>query len=547
MTTRRCAIYTRKSSEEGLEQSFNSLDAQREACAAYIQSQKSEGWRALPAHYDDGGFSGGTMKRPALSRLLRDIAAGRVDVVVVYKVDRLTRALADFAKIVEIFDRHGVSFVSVTQAFNTTSSMGRLTLNVLLSFAQFEREVTGERIRDKIAASKAKGMWMGGQPPLGYDVKDRRLIVVPDEAEKVRHIFSRYLALRSVVALADELKQNGISTKARKRQDGTPYGGGPFSRGALFHLLRNRIYIGDIVHKQRSYAGAHDPIVEANVFEEVQRQLTSGAVQRSTNRSQSAPLRGRVFDSLGNRMTPCHAYGKTGTKYRYYVSTNDGARRDGGSDHVARVSANPLEELVLDRLRGLFLQPNASWPELDNCLRKVEVYARSIALEVNAPKGFVTPDTSLQAGKIIPISETLVRLETPACMQPRKGTVTVSAPAARVSRAHFDRPLIEGLRRAHRELRNHGVGLDIGDDMALAAGLPDPYLRRIAALAFLAPDIQKDILTGRQPAGLSLKRVTETKLPLAWREQRLLLGFGLETSCGDSALGPSEAAIRQAE
>lgn len=312
MTAKRCAIYTRKSSEEGLEQSFNSLDAQREACAAYIQSQRSEGWRALRGHYDDGGFSGGTMERPALSRLLQDIASGCVDVVVVYKVDRLTRALADFAKIVEVFDRHGVSFVSVTQAFNTTSSMGRLTLNVLLSFAQFEREVTGERIRDKIAASKAKGMWMGGLPPLGYDVRDRKLIVVPEEAEKVRHIFSRYLVLESVTALAKELRHSGIGSKTRQRSDGARYGGGPFGRGALFHLLRNRIYIGDIVHKQQSYPGVHDGIVEVDVFEEVQRQLSAGAVQRSTSSSQSAPLKGRVFDALGNRMTPSHAYGKTG-------------------------------------------------------------------------------------------------------------------------------------------------------------------------------------------------------------------------------------------
>ena len=526
MTTRRCAIYTRKSSEEGLEQSFNSLDAQREACAAYIQSQKSEGWKALPTHYDDGGFSGGTMERPALSRLLQDIAAGRVDVLVVYKVDRLTRALAEFAKIVEIFDRHGVSFVSVTQAFNMTSSMGRLTLNVLLSFAQFEREVTGERIRDKIAASKAKGMWMGGQPPLGYDVKDRKLIIVDDEAEKVRHIFSRYLELRSVVTLAAELKQNSISTKARKRQDGTSYGGGPFSRGALFHLLRKRIYVGDIVHKQRSYVGAHDAIVEVDVFEEVQQQLTSGAVQRSTSRSQSAPLRGRVFDALGNRMTPCHAYGKTGAKYRYYVSADRGARRDAPSDYVTRVSANPLEELVLDRLRGFFRQPNASWPELGDRLHKVEVSARSVALEVNVPEEFVSVDTSMEATTITRTSDTLVRLKTLACMQPRKGTVTVSAPVARVRRAHFDAPLIDALRRAHREVAKHGINAGRGELGDQARGLPDPYLRRIACLAFLAPDIQHSILSGRQPAGLSLNRLTQIQLPLDWEEQRERLGFG---------------------
>jgi hypothetical protein len=368
-------------------------------------------------------------------------------------------------------------------------------------------------------------MWMGGQPPLGYEVKDRKLIIVDDEAEKVRHIFSRYLALRSVVALADELKKNGISTKARKRQDGTPYGGGPFSRGALFHLLRNRIYVGDIVHKQRSYAGAHDAIIQVDVFEEVQRQLTSGAVQRSTSRSQSAPLRGRVFDSLGNRMTPCHAYGKTGTKYRYYVSADGGARRDDGSDHVSRVSANPLEELVLDRLRGVFRQPNASWPELADRLHKAEVYARSVALEVNVSKDIVGPDTLIDATTITWVSDTLVRLETAACMQPRRGTVTVSAPAAHLSRAHLDRPLIAALRRAHRELSAIGANPNGTDNLANARGLPDPYLRRIAGLAFLAPDIQQSILVGRQPAGLTLKRLIGSELPLDWREQRRRLGF----------------------
>lgn len=252
---------------------------------------------------------------------------------------------------------------------NTTTHKARDPIRV----AQFEREVTGERIRDKIAAYKAKGMWMGGQPPLGYDVKDRKLIVVPDEAEKVRQIFSRYLELRSVTGLAQELRTSGVGSKIRQRPDGSFHGGRPFSRGALFHLLRNRIYVGDIVHKQNSYAGAHEAIVEVDVFDEVQRQLTSGAVQRSTSRSQSAPLRGRVFDSLGNRMTPCHAYGKSGAKYRYYASADGGAGRDASSDHVSRVSANPLEELVLDRLRGLFRQPNGGWYELADRLRKVEV------------------------------------------------------------------------------------------------------------------------------------------------------------------------------
>jgi DNA invertase Pin-like site-specific DNA recombinase len=252
----RCAIYTRKSSDEGLEQAFNSLDAQREACAAFVLSQKHEGWTVLPTLYDDGGYSGGTMERPALQRLIADIEAGEIDVVVVYKVDRLTRALSDFAKLVDVFDRHGVSFVSITQQFNTTTSMGRLTLNVLLSFAQFEREVIGERVRDKVAASKRKGMWMGGMPPLGYDVKDRKLVINDDEARIVVDIYRRYLVLKSVRALMDELAGAGIRSKRRVRPDGTLYGAQQLARGALYLMLQNRIYRGEITHK-----GHHRPII----------------------------------------------------------------------------------------------------------------------------------------------------------------------------------------------------------------------------------------------------------------------------------------------
>src|SRR5262245_50286554 len=254
----RCAIYTRKSTEEGLEQDFNSLDAQREACAAFIASQKHEGWIMLPTRYDDGGYSGGTLERPALQRLLADISGSKADVVVVYKIDRLTRSLLDFAKIVEVFDAHSVSFVSVTQAFNTATSMGRLTLNVLLSFAQFEREVTGERIRDKIAASKKKGMWMGGYPPLGYDVKDRKLVINEAEAETVRYIFQRYQEFGSVRLLKEHLDATRIVSKRRIAPDGHSYGGKPMTRGALYHTLQNRLYRGEIVHKAQAYPGEHE-------------------------------------------------------------------------------------------------------------------------------------------------------------------------------------------------------------------------------------------------------------------------------------------------
>src|SRR4051812_36710923 len=277
----RCAIYTRKSSEEGLDQEFNSLDAQREACEAFIASQRHEGWTLLKDRYDDGGFSGGTMERPALQRLLADIATSRIDVVVVYKVDRLTRALSDFARIVELFDRHNVSFVSVTQAFNTTSSMGRLTLNVLLSFAQFEREVTGERIRDKIAASKKKGMWMGGQPSLGYDVNNRKLVINEAEAKNVRMIFRRYVELKSVRDLKAELDAAGIVSKVRIAADGSPYGSQRFSRGALYAMLQNRIYRGEVTHKGASYLGEHDGIVDERLWGEVQVMLRTNRIERA--------------------------------------------------------------------------------------------------------------------------------------------------------------------------------------------------------------------------------------------------------------------------
>ncbi|CAN5134233.1 hypothetical protein BH09PSE2_BH09PSE2_09360 [soil metagenome] len=282
--TLRCAVYTRKSSEEGLEQSFNSLHAQRDACEAYVKSQVSEGWTCLPAQYDDGGISGGTMERPGLKALLADIAADKIDVVVVYKVDRLTRSLGDFGRIIEQFDAQGVSFVSVTQAFNTTTSMGRLTLNVLLSFAQFEREVTGERIRDKIALSKAKGMWMGGVLPLGYDSKDHVLIPNRAEAEQVRHLFSRYLEVGSVHVLCEELNAQGVRSKAWTTSKGRSMGGARFSRGALFHLLQNRHYLGEIVHRNLVHPGLHEGIVPQALFDAVQARLEKNRVVRRKRR-----------------------------------------------------------------------------------------------------------------------------------------------------------------------------------------------------------------------------------------------------------------------
>src|SRR5450631_3693413 len=313
----RCAIYTRVSTEHGLNQEFNSLDAQYDAASAYIKSQAHAGWTLIRSRYDDGGYSGGSTDRPDLQRLLDDIRARKLDVIVVYKVDRLTRSLADFAKLVELFDAHGVSFVSVTQQFNTTTSMGRLTLNVLLSFAQFEREVTSERIRDKIAASKRKGMWMGGLPPLGYDVADRRLVINPAEADTVRHIFSRYAVLKSVRALKDELAEKGIVSKVRVNRSGDATGGGCIARGALYLMLQNRLYRGEIVHKDQFYPGQHDAIVDEALWDEVQAALAENRIEHTTQTSAMPPslLTGLVHDDAGERMSPTHA-NKNGTRYR---------------------------------------------------------------------------------------------------------------------------------------------------------------------------------------------------------------------------------------
>ena len=362
MIRQRCAIYTRKSTEEGLEQSFNSLDAQREACAAYILSQKHEGWAELSDGYDDGGFSGGSMERPGLQQLLEDVRAGRIDVIVVYKVDRLTRALSDFAKMVDVFDGAGVSFVSVTQAFNTTSSMGRLTLNVLLSFAQFEREVTAERIRDKVAASKRKGMWMGGAIPLGYDVEDKALVVSPTEATAIRTIFAEYLALGSVRQLRARLDALGIVSKQRTNRFGRVSGGTTFSRGALYNILRNPIYIGKVRHKEELHEGLHEAIIDDATWKLVQTQLADhgGKKIRSTRRPATRLLDGVLFDAKGRAMRTTyasksiHTDGTTQTKrYWYYttavsVSDNKTEIERLPADEIERVVMNALNERLAD-------------------------------------------------------------------------------------------------------------------------------------------------------------------------------------------------------
>ena len=351
---RRCAVYTRKSSEEGLDMEFNSLDAQREACEAYIASQKPEGWMLVPERYDDGGISGGTLERPALQRLLGDIEVGAVDVVVVYKIDRLSRSLMDFAKLVDVFDRHDVTFVSVTQSFNTTTSMGRLTLNILLSFAQFEREVIGERIRDKVAASRKKGMWMGGHPPLGYRVKDRKLVIHKSEAAMVRMIFERFLTIGSATILARALADEGVITKRGK----------PINKGYLYRLLNNRVYIGEAVHKGSAYPGQHEAIISRDLWAKVRSIIQeSPRIRANHTRAQTpALLKGLIFGADGRAMTPVHTR-KGDRLYRYYVAAKL-LKAEAADGVIRRVAAAEIEAAVIDQVRGLLRAPEvvvATW------------------------------------------------------------------------------------------------------------------------------------------------------------------------------------------
>ena len=343
----RCAVYTRKSTEEGLEMEFNSLDAQREACEAYIASQKAEGWLLVPDRYDDGGFSGGNLERPALKRLMADIEARRIDIVVVYKIDRLTRALMDFAKLIEVLDRNAVTFVSVTQAFNTTTSMGRLMLNVLLSFAQFEREVTGERIRDKFAASRKKGMWMGGWAPLGYDIKDRKLVINTAEAANVRFIFERFAQLRSVTKLIPTLADEGIKSKSGK----------PIEKGYLYRIISNPVYVGEAVHKGTSYLGEHKAIINRALWQRVQDILKESPRKRAANSRARTPalLKGLIFGPNGTAMTPSHTR-RNGKLYRYYLAI-DVLKRGAKPGPVSRIAAGDVERAVIDQLRGILRAP----------------------------------------------------------------------------------------------------------------------------------------------------------------------------------------------
>jgi DNA invertase Pin-like site-specific DNA recombinase len=482
-----------------------------------VKSQKGEGWRALDTPYDDGGFSGGSMERPALKRLLSDIEAGKVDVVVVYKIDRLTRSLADFARMVELFDRHEVTFVSVTQAFNTTSSMGRLTLNVLLSFAQFEREVTGERIRDKIAASKSRGMWMGGNVPLGYDVPidaERALVVNDAEAATVRGIFRAYIELGSVHELQRWVDERGIRSKQRTTRDGRTIGGQSFSRGALFHLLRNRTYLGLIVHRDKVHEGRHPAIVDAALFEAVQEKLDAN-VRRHEARSDRvtrAPLTGRIFDGDGQPMSPTFTHGKRGQVYRYYVSAplQQGCRR-ADDPGIRRVPSPALEAKISAVIRRV---APASAADPLAALARVEVHAASLQLLMPvgllaAMRSRLEPNETAESDAADPA---LLRLTVPVRMRLRGGRSWLIGGAKPASRR--DPVLIKALRAAHAMLRTDAAGLP-----TLDAAPASPYRRRLVRLAFLAPELQRAILAGQQPPGLTLESLMHAPMPMLWSEQ----------------------------
>ncbi|MBT5880480.1 MAG: recombinase family protein, partial [Rhodospirillaceae bacterium] len=535
---------------------------------AYILSQKHEGWICLPQMYDDGGISGATMERPALKRLLQDIEANRVDTVVVYKVDRLTRTLGDFAKIVEIFDRHKVSFVSVTQQFNTTTSMGRLTLNMLLSFAQFEREVTGERIRDKIAASKKKGIWMGGNVPLGYDVRERKLIINEAEAATVRHIYRRYTDLGSVRMLGDQLDSDGIVSKRRLDKYGRQTGGRPLARGALYLLLQNRIYIGEIVHKDKSYPGQHDPIIDPVLWDQVQQRLVANRIDRANGAQAASPslLAGLIYDDTGAPMVPSHA-NKLGRRYRYYVSKALITSNRSTNLRGRRVPAGDLESLIEGRLTAFFRDQGEVFDVLDKIVEDA-IMCRDLTAQATILAGQWPGMSTSDKRKIL--NDLVERLDLkaesieihirpyrlpqilsandqpPAMMTSTNGDyptlcLTIQARLKRVgmetrfiingsnadNRRRPDRSLLRLLGQAHRfrqmMLSSQGQTMT---EIAAEAGVSGSYYTRILRLGFLAPDVVETILRNDHPLDLTAKKLAaNSRLPIGWQDQRDSLGI----------------------
>jgi len=545
MKALRCAVYTRKSTGDGLEQEFNSLDAQREACEAYILSQRHEGWSLVPDHYDDGGFSGGNIQRPGLKALLAAIDAGQVDVIVVYKVDRLTRSLADFAKIVERLHARQASFVSVTQAFNTTTSMGRLTLNVLLSFAQFEREVTGERIRDKIAASKRKGVWMGGTVPLGCEVVERKLVPVPEEAERVRAIMRCYLELQSVPALIERLRSDGLVTKNQQRNSGPHRGGIPFARGSLFHLLKNPIYRGKIVHKGQVYDGEHQPIVDEELWDAVQAKLAAKAPprKRPKNDRQLAMLNGLLTDPEGRPMVSTYA-SKGTRRYAYYESRKDLARA--GDPPATRFGQAALERHIVTHLKELLNDEHAlrrlTGAEDAAQLRTMFATACLLADRLRVSGSAMDAVRSLVPGvkigvasidlELAPSALGLVAEEPwlwsiprPSRRPFREAKIRIDATAGRnVGNDCLVQLLAEAQSAKALVMANPALSLN---QLGKREGRCRTHLSRLLRIAWLSPRIVDAIASGTQPKALNRHVLLTASLPIDWSEQERM--FGLAT------------------
>jgi len=544
----RCAIYTRKSTDEGLDKDFNSLDAQREACAAYVMSQQHEGWSLLPELYDDGGHSGGTLERPALQQLLSDVRSGKIDVVVVYKIDRLTRSLADFAKIVDVLDEAEASFVSVTQAFSTTSSMGRLTLNVLLSFAQFEREVGAERIRDKIAASKAKGMWMGGSVPLGYKAVDRKLVVIPEEAETVREIMQRYLEADSIKALVVELERDGFVSKRRVSKRGRVSGGHLIKRGALKHLLPNPLYAGEVRHKDKIYPGQHEPILDRETFDAVQEKLKDRTSHGSSGspKRRLALLAGMIFDDRGRPMSPTHTKNH-GRRYTYYASNMN----DDHETSALRLPANEIEQAVRQAI-GTWLKTNGniqslvasrSADEKQRVFEKAHKLATDVeqlpvsrASEVltqlvlrvtvseNEIEGSFKPSASLgivMGGEAAPMS---AKFKVVLDRQSYGHEPRLRLQPFEQDRVAKDNRLVELLGRAFAA---RDELLEMGEAKVRSTKSTRlRHLQRLARLSYLDPTIIRSILKGTQPRSLSARSLWRMgDLPIRFTDQREVLGF----------------------
>ena len=539
----RCAVYTRKSTEDGLEQEFNSLDAQREACEAYILSQRHEGWTLVPGRYDDGGYSGGNMERPGLKALMEEVDAGQIDVIVVYKVDRLTRSLADFAKIVERLDAKEASFVSVTQAFNTTTSMGRLTLNVLLSFAQFEREVTGERIRDKIAASKKKGIWMGGPVPLGYQVIERKLVPVPEEAERVRTIMRRYLEIWNVPRLIEILRAEGIVTKVQQRVSGPHRGGIPFARGSLFHLLKNPVYRGKIVHKGKVYDGEHEAIVYEALWNAVQAQLKEKAPprKRSTNEPQQAMLRGLITDPNGRPMVPTYGSSKA-KRYAYYETRKDLARP--GDPPGIRFQRGHLEQHLIGHLEELLGDEHAlrRLSEIEDAasLRTMFATAHLLAVDLREIRKVETALRSLVDGIAIRADCMEISLKPTALSIEADSTWTWTLPLPtrrpfREARIRIDSDLTDA--RASNDLLALVADAMAAQRLVLASpelslaqlakreGRCRTQLARLLRLSWMSPRIVDAIADGTQPKGLTRRTLLICDMPIHWAEQERQFGF----------------------